>query len=270
MNAPVAIPFARHPAAHGALWLSRSYRMLRAYPARWLLLLVVFYVIIGAVDYIPWIGPLLHLLLKPVFAVGFLAAAWAQERGGRPEIGELFRGFRANLPVLLGIGLVLVAGGLAAAMVSSLVDGGQFASIMSQQTPVDRDALAVPAVQAGLLVGALAALPLLAATWFAPALVVFQECGTLAAIATSLRAALANWRPIAVYGALVLFYGALVPTLALGIMTMIVPETVQNGIAIAILIPWFAFLMAVLQISDYVSYRDVFHPDLRPLPPDDA
>jgi uncharacterized membrane protein len=99
---------------------------------------------------------------------------------------------------------------------------------------------------------------------------VFQECGTLAAIATSLRAALANWRPIAVYGALVLFYGAIVPTLALGLVTMIVPETAQNGIAIAILVPWLAFLMAVLQISDYVSYRDVFHPDLHPLPPDDA
>src|SRR5437870_12565426 len=49
-------------------------------------------------------------VLKPVFAVGFLAAAWTQGGGGTPSIGLLVRGFRSNLWALLSPGLGVPAG----------------------------------------------------------------------------------------------------------------------------------------------------------------
>ena len=71
--------------------------MLWAHQVRWLLLLLVYYVILVSIDVVPWVGPFVAPLLKPVFAVGFLAAAWSQERGEPPAVAHLFRGFRANL-----------------------------------------------------------------------------------------------------------------------------------------------------------------------------
>ena len=64
------------------------------------------------------------MVLRPVFTVGFLAAAWTQERGGTPEIRHLFRGFGANLWALLPIGVVLILGTTLAVLSTALVDGG--------------------------------------------------------------------------------------------------------------------------------------------------
>jgi hypothetical protein len=80
------ITFELRPAAHGVAWLSRAATMFRAAPLPWLLLLFVYYLLIGLTEFGPWgwIGQFVAPLLRPVFAVGILAAAWSQERGGVP------------------------------------------------------------------------------------------------------------------------------------------------------------------------------------------
>ena len=60
-----------------------------------------------------------------MFAVGFLAAAWTQERGGKPRVADLFMGFRSNLRALLVLGAVFVAGITIAVLSTTLVDGGK-------------------------------------------------------------------------------------------------------------------------------------------------
>src|SRR4030095_14825300 len=76
-----ALPFPRREASHGAQWLREAFAMLWAYRVRWLLLLLAYYFIIVAINLVPWVGAYAAPLLKPIFAVGFLAAAWSQERG---------------------------------------------------------------------------------------------------------------------------------------------------------------------------------------------
>ena len=112
-----------------------------------------------------------------------------------------------------------------------------------------------------MLFGIVCALPTLLAVWFAPALVVFQDCSARRALATSLRAALVNWRPLAVYGLLLFFYGAVLPGMAIAIIAVVAPsEGALYVIALLIGVPYYLMFSAVQAISDYVAYRDVFHP----------
>jgi hypothetical protein len=264
--APGDIPFARRDAAHGALWLRQAFVMLWANRVRWLLLLLAYYVLMWTLKSVPYLGPFVAPMLKPVFAVGFLAAAWSQERGGHPEAKHLFAGFRANLRALVPLGIVFVVGMTGAIAATSIVDGGKLLSVMSGTAVVDEAFVAGGDSQAAMLFGALCALPVLLASWFAPALVVFQDCGVARALATSLRAAVSNWRAVVVYGLLLFFYGAVLPGFAVAIIAALMSTEADYTVVVVVLLPYFALLIATLHISDYVSYRDIFHPDARPVP----
>ena len=48
--------FAPRAASHGAQWLREAFAMLWAYRVRWLLLLLVYYFIIVAINLVPWVG----------------------------------------------------------------------------------------------------------------------------------------------------------------------------------------------------------------------
>lgn len=253
------ILFTRHDARHGALWLRDAYAMLSAYRGTWLLLLLVYYIVVGIVDVIPLIGQFGLPLLKPVFAVGFLAAAWNQERGQRPQVQHLFQGFRSNLWALLPIGAFLLVGVSLSILATSLVDDGKLLEVLSGRTRLDESVIASAEVQAAMLFAALLATPIVMALWFAPGLVVFHDCSAGVALVTSLRASLANWKPIAVYGLLVFAFGGLLPALVTGLIAAVVPQEFAMVVAVAFLMPYVFLFVATLHVSDYVSYRDVFH-----------
>jgi hypothetical protein len=266
-----AIAFTRHPGHRGLDWLRASYRLFRRAPVAWLLLVLAYYVVLLAIKMVPLLGGIAAIVMKPVFAVGFLAAAWNQERGRQPSVRDLFQGFRANLRALLPLGAILLGGILLAIAATAVIDGGRLIGLfldaspegMTQEAAAERfsETLAEPRVQAGMLFGALCALPTLLALWFAPALVVFQDAGVAVALRSSLRAALANWRPLLRYGLAVFFFSAVVPTLISLAIAVIVPPTLHAAFAAFVLMPYGACFVATLQISDYVSYRDVFHTD---------
>ncbi len=241
--------------------------MLAAARVRWLMLLLAYYVIQLLVSVIPVVGPLAMMIARPVFTVGFLAAAWTQQRGGVPEIVHLFRGFRTNLRALLPIGVVLVAGTMFAVLATALVDGGALLDAITASGKPDESFVANPRIEAAMLFGIVCALPTLLAVWFAPALVVFQDCGARQALATSLRAAVANWRPLAVYGLLLFFYGAVLPGMAIAIIAVIAPGEAAPYVIALTVVPYLFLFVAAQAISDYVAYRDIFHPDEIAAPP---
>ena len=266
------IAFTRHDGRRGIVWLRQSYAMFTRYRLAWIGLLLAYYVSLLAVDALPWIGALLAPMVKPVLSVGFLAAAWTQERGGKPAMGMLLRGFGANVRALLPLGIVFVVGISVALGATALVDGGQFlAMLYGAPATGDNDAaaaarhvqqtLGTPRVQFAMLFGALCALPTLMALWWAPALVVFHDAGFLTALRASFRAAAANWRAGARYALALFVLGAIVPTLLTAVLALAVPAPLNATIAALVVLPYVAFFVATLHISDYVSYRDVFHAD---------
>lgn len=254
-GAAPTIAYERYPARRGALWLRQAYGMLRQHRVPWLFLLLLYYFVLGMVELIPVIGRHVAFVLKPVFEVGFLAAAWGQERGEIPQPHHLFSGFRSNLAVLLPLGIVFVAGISLAVLATALVDGGALLDVLYGKTQPDDATLDTARMQTAMLFGALCALPVVLALWFAPALVVFQDCRALQSMAVSLSAALANWRPILVYGLLLFAYGGVIPGIAVTLLGAFVP----TYIALLIVLPYLMLFVATLHIADYVCYRDIFH-----------
>src|SRR4030095_12124767 len=55
----------------------QAFWMLWAHRVRWLLLLLTYYVVLLTIRAVPYAGLFVVPMLKPVFAVGFLAAAWS-------------------------------------------------------------------------------------------------------------------------------------------------------------------------------------------------
>jgi len=105
----------------------------------------------------------------------------------------------------------------------------------------------------------LCALPLLLALWWAPALVVFQDANLRTALRTSLRASLANWRPMLVWCFVVFFFSSVVPTVIGELLWLVLPSSIAGVVIAGLFIVYVWSVVAVMQISDYVSYRDVFH-----------
>jgi hypothetical protein len=259
---PREFVFTRYEARHGLVWLTQAYALFSRKRLPWVLLLLAYYAMRLLLLWIPLIGPYAMTVLKPVFAVGLLAAAWTQERGGTPSLNQLFQGFRANLGSLLPIGIFVVAGITAAVFASSLVDGGKLLELLSNAGAMSNEEIAAavgdPSLQFGMIFSALLSIPIMIATWWAPALVVFQNARAGAALVTSLRAALANWRPLVVYGIGVTFFGVVIPAIFTGILALIIPGAGMR-VAEMLLLPYGIFLAATLHISDYISYREVFH-----------
>lgn len=266
------IAFTRHAARRGTSWLVESYAMFARHRLAWIVLLLGYYAVLVVVELVPWIGALLAPIIKPLLSVGFLAAAWEQERGGKPALRMLSRGFRANVGALLPLGVVFITGISIALAATALVDGGQFLDMLYGAAPAaDSDptaaarhvqqTLATPRVQFAMLFGALCALPTLLALWWAPALVVFQDASLVTALSTSLRAALANWRAALRYAVGLFVMGGVVPTLIMTLLATLVPPPLNATLAAIVVLPYVAFFVATLHISDYVSYRDVFHAD---------
>jgi hypothetical protein len=263
------IAFTRYDGRRGVAWLAESYAMLSRQRLPWLALVVAYYLALAIVETLPWIGVWVAPVMKPLLSVAFLAAAWTQERGGRPQLAMLAQGFRSNLRSLLPLGLVLVAGVSFAIAATSLVDGGRLLEFLYGAAPADPDAaaaarhlhetLASPRAELAMLFGALCALPTLLALWWAPALIVFQDANLPTALGASLRAALANWRPVLRYAAVIFLLGGIVPSLITGFVALIVPAPFAATFALALLLPYLALFVTTLHISDYISYRDVFH-----------
>jgi hypothetical protein len=264
------LPFTRYEGRRGIAWLTESYAMFSQHRLAWIGLLLAYYTTLVVVEQVPWIGLLLAPVLKPVLAVGFLAAAWTQERGGRPALRMLLRGFRSNVGALVPLGLVFVAGVSIALAATALVDGGRLLDMLYGAAPAADDdpaaaarrvqeTLSAPRVQLAMLFGALCALPTILALWWAPALVVFQDTGVRAALGASLRAAIANWRAALRYALGLFLMGGVVPTFISTALALLVPPPLNATLAAFVLLPYLAFFVATLHISDYVSYRDVFH-----------
>lgn len=264
------IPFTRYDGRRGVAWLVESYAMFSRQRLPWIGMLFGYYFVLLVVELLPWIGVFVAPIIKPVLSVGFLAAAWTQERGGKPGIRMLLQGFGSNLRALLPLGVVFVAGISIALGATALIDGGQLLDLLYGAGPsADADptatarhvqaTLSTTRVQLAMLFGALCALPTLLALWWAPALVVFQDARLLTALGASLRAAVANWRAAARYALGVFVVGAIVPTFITTAIALIVPPPINATLAAVLILPYLAFFVATLHVSDYVSYRDVFH-----------
>ena len=237
----LVLPGQRLRAGAGVDWIADGWRLFRRAKVMWVVFVVLFFLLSLAVSLLPGIGNLVGALLSPVILGGVMLGARSLETGGEMELEHFLAGFRTRTASLLAVGAIYLVGQL----LLMLVFAG-FVGFSALGSLIAGDAEALAELDAGesllrmglggLVVLALA-VPLFAAFWFAPPLVMLNGLPAARAMRESLAACLRNWLPMLVYGILasVLLVLALIPLL-LGLLV------------------WAPLMLATL----YTSYRGVF------------
>ena len=246
------VAFSIVPTREGFEWLRGSMRIFRTQWLRYTSIAALFLLIMQIASVIS--GGLLFVFLKPVLSVGFLAAAWHHERGEVPEVRHLFAGFKSNLRALLPLGGVYLTGVLIAASIAVLASGITLEQVMSAQGQPKLDEMTQLRFM-GITI--LLTLPLTAALWFAPALIVFSDATFGQALITSARACFSNWLAMSAYGLAIFLL--LLAVVAIAAPVLFLFKSAALMLMMVMAVP----LTAVLMISDYVSYRRVFHREER-------
>lgn len=228
--------------SQGFQWVVEGFRLYRKTP---LLLSAAFGLLFGvvmALGLIPVVGGPLSELASPLMVAGFMAAYRALDDGNELELPNFLAGIQEQGAAihLMTVGAVQLLGTLLIGKVM-LNMGFDPQAVMTaaqtQKTPADMQAVLNQAMPA-LLTGLVLFTPLIMATWFAPALILFGKARPATALAVSLRAVAKNWAAMLVNGltlGALLFLAALVPMLL--------------GLLVA---------MPVLFGSLYASYQAIF------------
>lgn len=212
----------RVAAAQGFQWVAAGFRLYRRTP---LLLSAAFGVLFGvvmALGLIPVIGGSLSELASPLMVAGFMAAYRALDDGRELELPHFLAGVQGPAIPLMTVGAVQLLGTLLIGQVMLAMGfdpEALMAAAQSQKDPAEMQAIlnqSMPAVGTGLVLFT----PLIMATWFAPALVLFGGARPATALGVSFRAVARNWAAMLLNGLAlggVLFLAALVP-LMLGLL----------------------------------------------------
>lgn len=221
MPVPQDIP-RKVAAGEGWQWVRSGFRLYRRNP---LLLSAAFAMLFGvvmALGLVPVVGGALSDFAAPLMVAGFMAAFRALDEGRDLELPHFLAGVRGPAIPLMTIGAVQLLGALAIGTVMENMgfDAETFvAAARTQQDPAAMQALlnqVAPAVLTGLLLFT----PLMMATWFAPALILFGGARPLTALGVSFKAVGRNLPAMMLNGlalGAVLFVAALVP-LMLGLL----------------------------------------------------
>lgn len=228
-------------ASQGFQWVVAGFRLYRKNP---LLLSAAFGLLFGvvmALNLIPLVGGSLSELASPLMVAGFMAAYRALDEGRELELPQFLAGVQGPAIPLMAVGAVQLLGTL---LIGKIMLGMGFdpqAVIAAAQggkaSPAEMQAMmnqAMPAVLTGLALFT----PLIMATWFAPALILFGGARPVTALGVSLKAVAKNWAAMltnSIALGLLLFLAALVPMLL--------------GLLVA---------MPVLFGSLYASYQAIF------------
>ncbi|HEX7972059.1 MAG TPA: BPSS1780 family membrane protein [Thiobacillus sp.] len=228
-------------ASQGFQWVAAGFRLYRKSP---LLLSAAFGLLFGVVmglGLIPVVGGSLSELASPLMVAGFMAAYRALDSGGELELPHFLAGVRGPAIPLMTVGAVQLLGALLIGQVMLAMGFDPQALMAASQggkaSPQDMQAILNQAMPA-LLTGMALFTPLIMATWFAPALILFGGARPVTALGVSLKAVARNWAAMlanSIALGLLLFLAALVPMLL--------------GLLVA---------MPVLFGSLYASYQAIF------------
>jgi uncharacterized membrane protein len=237
----LVVPGRSLPAGAGWDWIVAGWKLFARAPLMWILALVIVFVIAFIMNIVPIIGSLAFQLLQGVFAAGFVLGCRSLETGGEFEIEHVFAGFKRNLSGLILLGVFVLIGWLIVfAVFAGFVGFSVLGAVLTgnSDTVLANAATAGMGILLGLLVMLALMIPLLAAYWFAPALVVMHNMPPLAAMGASLSACMRNFLPFVIVWGIVMS--------VLGILAAI-----PLGLGLLVWVP-------VMITSSYVAYRQIF------------
>ncbi len=222
----------------GAGWLGAAWRMFLARPGKWILNLVLIFVISFVASLIPILGNLFSIFVWPFLSAAIFWAADQQRRTGTFEVNTLFDSIRAYSTSLLVIGAVFLVTLIVFIFVLLAVFGTALVSGVLQQS--GNAALAAQMLSSlgwMFLIYAVIVLPVAAATYSAPGLIVLHRLSAGTAMKMSLNASIKNILPGIVF--------------AICAFLLLIVSIIPAGLGLFVSLP-------VLMISAYTTYRSIF------------
>ncbi|MBC8948879.1 MULTISPECIES: BPSS1780 family membrane protein [Xenorhabdus] len=220
-------------------WIGNAWEMFKAKPPKWILLTLVYFLIVIALQFIPIVS-IVAALFGSVFIAGFIAASEKQRTTGDFEIELLFYGFKNKFGSLVAVG-ALVFGIYILGVIAAIILGGT-SIIQILLAGQDSDPMLLMGSFSTLMLAMLVILffsiVALAFSWFAPALIIINDLKFGEAISMSLSAVRKN-----------LFSGFLF-FLLMGILVFI--SAIPLGLG---LLATFPMYMATY----YTTYRSIFY-----------
>jgi len=230
-------------AGAGWSWIVKGWELFTRAPLMWIVALIIIFVIAAAVSLLPIIGQILFQLVQAVIAGGLMVACRALEKGGEFELEHLFAGFSKRFVPLLMVGVFMLVGWILIFLVFlAFVGVGLLGAFMTgdPELAISSGAASLGSILVGSLVMMALMVPLMAAYWFAPALVMMHDVKPFAAMKASFFACFKNFIPFLVYG-LVMTVAAIVAIIPCGLGFLV----------------WVPVAIA----STYVAYRQIFTDD---------
>ena len=223
-------------AGQGWTWIADGFGLFKKAPGMWIALVIVLFVILVVLAFIPLLGAVATFLLMPLFVGGLMLGCRALQSGGELELGHLFAGFKTHTANLIVLGALAIGGWIIVMLpVIAIVGAGAMFGMMRG------DAAGVAAMGGSFVLAWLVAMalsiPIYMALWFAPALVVLRGLAPVAAVKESFFGCLKNIVPFLIYGIVMLVLGILA--------------------AIPLALGWLV-LGPVAVASIYVAYRDIY------------
>lgn len=231
----------------GTRWLAEGWRLFMASPGLWMVLSIVLFLVLIALNLVPLVGMLAAQLLSPALAGGMLLAARDAEAGRPLDLGRLFEplvsGQSRGDILILGL---LYVGVSIAAMVLVAILAMVTVGLSALQSGVPNGAGSMdPAMAASMglgalfavLIGLLLMLALTALLFYAIPLVVLSAVPPIQAVGEGLRGLLRNWLPLLVLG------------LIWTVLAIVASIPLLLGWLVLAPVTWGAW---------YASYRDIF------------
>ena len=242
------------PLARGWAWITEGLAIWRRNPALLTFASLGYLLMLLLVSVVPLIGQPLASLLMPVFSLGVLNTCRAIDEGRKAGPDILFSGFQQNLPALVTIGAIYLAGSLLVLFLTSLADGGTLMQIMTGAEQVDPETTAnAPGFTLSLLIAVALSTPVMMAYWFAPLLAGWWKISAPKAMFFSFVACLRNWRPFLAYTIALTVFVAILPGIVIGVLGLISPM-----LATLVSVPLPVLLIPIVFASFYANARDVF------------
>ncbi len=242
------------PAQRGWAWIFDGFSLWRRNPALITFLVFGCSLSLLLVAAVPLIGQVIMSLVMPALSLGIFngCKAVAERRKVGPDI--LFSGFRQNLPELVKIGGIYLAGTLAVMGISLLIDSEmntKLSKAMLGRTGWG-EALDDPTFTLALVVASIGSTPLMMAYWFAPLLAGWGRVPAAKALFFSFVACMRNWRAFLTYG-----IGLLIIALGAGLLITIL-ELVSPLLALLPALAFPVIFIPVIFASFYANALDVF------------
>jgi len=242
------------PAASGWAWVKQGFAIFRKQPAEISTLFVLYIILSSMLTLIPFVGPILRMMLLPTFSMAFMQASFDVQRGTRVFPKVLFVGFRMPAFKLLVVsGVLYLLAILIAVFAANIVSDGVFWQLFNSPDAPDEKVLQSSGMASAMLVMFLVYGAISVLLWFVAPLIAWQNMSVGKAVFFSFFAVVRASKAFAVYiaawaGIFIIVFSAVASVLELVIGK---PDPI-------LLLPFVILLTTIAQCTVYPSYEQIF------------